>query len=80
MGSYGEGLSGDGTTGSETHLDSQRDVCIGTEAPTTVTGAVVEAATCGKADSGAGQSQVQWLLPSLHAAPTTSWWDSRLAK
>lgn len=40
-----DGGSGDAFHAFKQELDSQCDVCIGTEAPTTVTGAVVEATT-----------------------------------
>ena len=46
LGDSREALGGDPPTCSRAHLDGERDVCVGAEAPAPVAGAVVEAAAC----------------------------------
>jgi hypothetical protein len=55
----GEGSWLQSHTRSQTHLDGERDVSIGTEAPATVTGTVVESAPWGRTDGGTGQGWVE---------------------
>lgn len=71
-------------TCSRAHLDGQCDVRIGAEAPAPVTGAVVEASTCGKADTVWSEPGTPLPLhPAripvlLSQAPGTPGWQNEL--
>lgn len=55
-------------TCSRAHLDGERDVCVGAEAPAPVAGAVVEAAAC-EDSRGVARARLKAQTPPSHLPP-----------